>query len=106
MKKKLEQKEETAILKMENRLKQKNLIMYQVGDKTPGRKALFSSDLTTQRFDCLSSLRNIVRKLFLGEEPGKPAKSSEIGREEWKERGEGDGDGEREHMSGTIWGEC
>ena len=38
---KLRQKEENAIPKIENKLKQKNLIMYQVGDKTPGRKALF-----------------------------------------------------------------
>lgn len=39
---KLTQKEENAIVEIENKLKQKNLIMYQVGDKTPrGRKALF-----------------------------------------------------------------
>ena len=34
-------KEKCAIQKIENRLKQKNLIMYQVGDKTSGGKALF-----------------------------------------------------------------
>lgn len=38
---KLKQREENAILKIENKLKQKNLIMYQVGDKTPGRETLF-----------------------------------------------------------------
>lgn len=38
---KLRQKKENAIPKIENKLKQKNLIMYQVGDGTPGRKALF-----------------------------------------------------------------
>lgn len=41
IKEKFEQEEEDAIQKIENKLKQKNLIMYQVGDKTPGRKALF-----------------------------------------------------------------
>lgn len=33
--------EKNAILKIENKLRQKNLIMYQVGTKTRGRKALF-----------------------------------------------------------------
>lgn len=40
---KLKQREENAILKIENKLKQKNLIMYQVGDKTPGRETLFQA---------------------------------------------------------------
>lgn len=38
---KIRAKGENAILKIENKLKQKNLIMYWVDDKALGRKALF-----------------------------------------------------------------
>lgn len=41
MKNKISAKGENAILKIENKLKQKNLIMYWVDDKALGRKALF-----------------------------------------------------------------
>lgn len=41
MKNKIRAKGENAILKIENKRKQKNLIMYRVGDKTPGREVLF-----------------------------------------------------------------
>lgn len=41
MKNKIRAKGENAILKIENKLKQKNLIMYWVDDKALGRKALF-----------------------------------------------------------------
>lgn len=57
---KLELRKENAILEIENKLKQKNLIMYQVGDKTQER-SIISSDVRTQCFDCLPSLGNIVR---------------------------------------------
>lgn len=57
---KLKLRKENAILEIENKLKQKNLIMYQVGDKTQER-SIISSDVRTQCFDCLPSLGNIVR---------------------------------------------
>lgn len=43
---KLKPRKENAILEIENKLKQKNLIMYQVGDKTQER-SIISSDVRT-----------------------------------------------------------
>lgn len=57
---KLKLRKENATLEIENKLKQKNLIMYQVGDKAQER-SIISSDVRTQCFDCLPSLGNIVR---------------------------------------------